>query len=138
MRPVEMGSSAEQGSSSSTTSGSMAIARAMRDAAELVLWLRPADASPGTPAPEGAVEVTSRTDLGPPRSGPALSALRDPEAAVAVLEDVFRARFDLPADAWTPGAPAAFEPEIQRGLVELLGEDDPGVRRDALDELLGR
>ena len=115
------------------------LARELRSTAELVLWLSPADAP--TPPPPGAVRVAtirSRSDLSSDSARNALSALRDPRAALAVVEGAFREAFGLPERAWEPGAPVAFDPESRfalGALIERLEQHDARGARELLERL---
>jgi tRNA U34 5-carboxymethylaminomethyl modifying GTPase MnmE/TrmE len=117
------------------------IARALLEAADLVLWLSPAHAPAapptGLPAARLAV-VTSQADrlAGGPGEGPSLAALRDPAAAADCVEGLLRARLDLPADPWVPGAPALFERESVE-LARRARAASGGRRRALLASLSG-
>jgi tRNA modification GTPase len=121
-----------------------ALARELREGADLVFWL----ARDGTPPPDtdpsggasGAPVVTLRTfaDLGPgPPAVASLSALAEPERAVEVVERAFRAALALPEDPWTRGAPVPFEPALAQEL-GALGPLSSPERRSRLAELLAR
>jgi tRNA modification GTPase len=93
------------------------LARGLIGSAELVLWLSPAGSPAPAPAelPPGAtVVLTSQVDRVPATALAAgttgVSALTEPGKAVATVERLFRGRLDLPAQPWTPGAAALFEP----------------------------
>jgi len=93
------------------------LARGLIGGVELVLWLSPAGRPSPPPAelPPGAtVVLTSQVDLMPATALAAgatgVSGLTQPSAAVATVERLFLERLDLPAQPWTPGAAALFEP----------------------------
>jgi hypothetical protein len=97
-------------------------ARALRDRADLCLWLAPA-ASPAAvagdarvPEPEGALVLTTCADrvLDPPAG--AISALRAPHAARETVTRLFRARFSLPEEPWEAELGAAIDPESRSAL----------------------
>jgi tRNA modification GTPase len=122
------------------------LARGLTERAELLLWLDPA---PGESLPPARLtgplaRLRSRCDLEPTGApaghAAAISARRDPAAAQASVERLFRERLELPAEPWTPGAAAPFEraqvealesarraPAAQRRacLVALLAPQDP-------------
>jgi tRNA modification GTPase len=89
-------------------------ARALRDQADLVLWLAPA----GTPAvaPPGARLLVTQADRVSAAPRGAISARADPAGARAVVGELFRARLGLPARAWTPGAAVPFAPDQLEAL----------------------
>lgn len=120
-----------------------AIGRGLRAAADVVFWLAPADGPQGGgPAvAEGALVLRSRADLAPvaPASAPpSISALSDPEGAVAACAALYLEHLALPPDPWAPGAGAPFEPELRAALAELATIEEPGGRRDRLAALLER
>ena len=129
-----------------------ALAEKARDQADLVLWLEPADraerSSGGGPfCPEGGrhQRLRSRADLKPedppgrspaPGAPPRISS-RDPLRARAIVEQLFRGRFSLPANPWQPGLAVPFEPmgaALLDALRPLTGEFE---RRSTLEALLG-
>jgi len=97
------------------------LARRLGAQAGLVLWL----AAPGdsSPAPPGAVRITSRAGGKGDAGGgePRISALEDPAGAARILERVFRSRFDLPPAAWVAGAAIPFEQAMLEDLRSLIG-----------------
>lgn len=96
-----------------------ALARQERGAAELVLWLDPADApAPSAPltAGERRVVLRSRTDLGPRSGSAGLAAGPDPQGARRVVEAHFLEALDLPADPWIPGRGVPFDALCREAL----------------------
>ena len=118
--------------------------RALRAAADLLLWLVPVDAPAALPAPEGGPPIWSlgtcadRVDSDPERwPEGALSARNDPLGARKHLERGFLQRFGLaPHDAWEAGAPVVFERAGERVLEGLREVVDGDSRSAALSRLL--
>ena len=127
----------------------IALARAAREGADLVLWLVDAAhaAYPDLHVRELArdprvVVVRSRADLAPgaafdgaldadagARAGAvALRALRDPAATRATVARLFREHARLPEDPWTPGAACAFD-DLTRERLARLAAASPAERR---------
>jgi hypothetical protein len=82
-------------------------ARAVRQRADVVLWLAaPHDASR---APSGALTLHTQSDriTNPPT--PAVSAVRDPQHARAVVARLIGDALRVPEDPWAAGAPRAFD-----------------------------
>jgi tRNA modification GTPase len=103
------------------------LARAAREAADLVLWLEPCD-------PQGAVAsirpVEGRTatipvgtfaDLVPLAARPAFAvdARHEPSAARKRISFEFRERLRLPEDPWIPGAGVPFTPGLLDAVAGL-------------------
>ncbi len=102
-------------------------ARRLREAADLVLWLVHVG-SPHSPAPPGAVVLSTHADrvASPPHD--AISAAFDPLGARRRVGQLFRAHFDLPRVPWTPGASVPFEAEWLADLHQIeIGRADPRV-----------
>lgn len=103
--------------------------RALRERAELVLWLEPCTAPPRALPDRGWVRLRTQADrLGPEQRVPgAISALLDPEGARRRVEQLFRARFELPESAWEPGAAVPFLAEQLALLDGLRGAAEPAL-----------
>lgn len=112
-----------------------ALAAAERRAADLVLWLAPAEGR-GGPEPVLAGErrrvLTSRADLVATHAEPgvrAISALHDPEGARRVVEAAFLDALVLPAEPWQAGCAVPFEPELCDALARAAVEGPAAVAR---------
>ncbi|GEM_PF-844667 len=106
------------------------LAREVRAAADLVLWLVPVGADAEAPRDAALLRTfadrLSGTSADRPRD--ALSALADPAGARAVVERAFRARFGLPEHGHEPGAGVPFEAAqraVLAGLLARAGTDRP-------------
>ncbi len=101
-------------------------ARFAREAADLVLWLVPADAPTPTRVPADAVVIATQADRTAQPPHGAVRALTEPLEARARIAEVFRGHFDLPIEPWCAGQPVPFERE-QIGALERAarGEGDP-------------
>ncbi len=122
----------------SVEAAGQALGRRARDAAEVVLWLCPADGD-APPPPAGAIAITTRADLArrtrletaslhPER--PSLAAGPDPFAAVQVVGRVIRAVLDLPERAWEPGAGVPFESWMESRLSLALQSGDSSILQE--------
>jgi len=114
------------------------LARGARAAAELVLWLEPADGEP-QPAPAGSLRILTRADLAPAgveRAGVAavVAAGPDPLGAAARVGDLLRRALELPSRAHEPGAGVPFEawmlPLLERALLHGDAELEAGLLRE--------
>lgn len=85
-------------------------ARRLRETADLVLWLAPADARSES-APLGAVVLVTHADRVSTPSRGAISAARDPLGARRRVGELLRAHFELSASPWRPGVGVPFEVE---------------------------
>jgi tRNA modification GTPase len=113
------------------------LGRRARGAADLVLWLVPADAASGPAAPAGALVVVTRADLVPPerlkhvplwvRAGP------DPRDAAERVTQAILEALGLPARAWEPGAAVPFESWMVAALEQALRDEDAGVLERLLE-----
>ena len=125
--------------------GGRALARAVAERADLILWLAP----PGVDAPPPdrsvpRVVLRSKADLEPsspetgsPQTGPAaLSALASPEGARQTVERAFLGALDLAsADLWVPGRAVPFEAPLAQALGAAFAHP-PGPARDRALEFL--
>ncbi len=118
-------------------------ARELQHAADFVLWLAPVEpAGDGQAALEPLVPALTRrfASRAPPgwqTRADALAAREDPSGARARVAAAFRAHFELPERAWTPGAGVPCEPRQIAGLRSLDPELDERGWRVALERLLG-
>ena len=121
-----------------------ALAREVRAAADLVLWLVPVGADAWAPQDAALLRTFADRLTGTSADRPrdALSALSDPAGARAVVERAFRARFGLPEHGHEPGAGVPFEAAQRVVLAELLARavtdrrPDDGAFERALAGLL--
>ncbi len=104
------------------------LGRSLRAAADLVLWLVPAQgprprAGDAAAAGSNSLVLLSKADEGEADGAcdgtPALSVLRDPEGARASVAASVRRFFDLPVEPWEAGSAVPFEDGIRAGLGEL-------------------
>lgn len=139
--PIELIDTAgERGGGGELERRGQELAREVRRAADLTLWLSPQDAPcappPASPDAAPTVVLASRADLAAgPAAAPAISVLRDPRAALAAVEAAFRAALELPERAWEPGAPVAFEPGQRAALARAQQALAAGQRAPAEGEL---
>lgn len=118
------------------------VGRREREGADLVLWLEVAGAERrDAPMSKDLLVLESRADECASRERPsprAISSLREPDRARALVEQLFREHFDLPTSAWTPGAAVPFEAELCAQLESSIGSlpvDTGGARRAVLAAL---
>ena len=114
---------AQPGAAGEVERAGMALGRSLRPTADLVVWLAP----PGTQSPpaevgERRVVVASRIDELEARDRPrgGISALREPQAARAVLARVFREALELPQEAWEPGRGVLLEADALAVLTRAM------------------
>lgn len=101
-------------------------ARLARGAADLVLWLVPADAPIPMGVPADAVVVVTQADRAAHPPPGAIRALTEPGKARAHVAELFRARFELPIEPWSAGEAVPFEREQLRALEQAArGTGDP-------------
>jgi len=116
----------------------------LRGTADWTIRLSPPPYSPSVEPAHGAeARIASRADLVavPPVSFDAvISTRRDPKAAVQAVHELFRAAFELPRSAWTPGAAVPFDAPSREGVRAALGAAQRSVDdwRSPLVELLER
>jgi len=93
-------------------------ARALRERADLVLWLERAGSGSGQ-APVGAIVLKTHADLcvAPPQG--AISAVLDPMGARKTVSDLLKQRFGIEDAQWVPGQPILFSSRL-RALVESI------------------
>jgi hypothetical protein len=111
-------------------------ARALRERADLVLWLERAGAD-SAKAPVGAIVLKTHADLcvDPPQGS--ISAVIDPIGARKTVSDLLKQRFGIEDAQWVPGQPVLFSSRL-RALVEsvLRGSIDGQDLRVQLSLLL--
>jgi tRNA modification GTPase len=123
----------EAGTEAGVERAGQVLARDLRRAADLVLWMCPPGSDPPERLAPHELVLWSRADeLAQPRE-PSLAALADPHGARAVVETVVLDALGLPAEPWEPGSPVPFESE----WVETLARASATELRVALRSWLG-
>ena len=111
------------------------LGQRLRAAAELVLWLSPADGPVPPPAERDCrwIVLHSRADLASAPSPQALSARAAPEAARALVAARLREALGVPEDPWEPGALVALDAAERAHIERACAELGQGRRARALE-----
>ncbi len=95
-------------------------ARALRERADLVLWLeRAGEPTEGVPAE--VVVLKTHADLCESPPAGAISALADPQEARYAVSRLFRERFGLSEASWVKGQPVRFSRRLRARVEAALG-----------------
>lgn len=123
---VDTAGEREMGDSTGPEVEGQRLARELAARSDLVLWLDPVRGpSLAPPALAHVRRVHSRADEVPgSAAGASLSALRDPLAARAIVEELLHESLRLPRDPWHPGAAVPFVPAVQAALEAALSRPD--------------
>lgn len=88
--------------------------------ADVVLWLEPVSDLRAAPRRAEFVVVRTQSDRAPSSAlAGAISAVADPTGARRRVAELFRARLDLPASAWTPGRGVPWDDELLAAIREV-------------------